>query len=179
MKEATVKTERRGAHDTFDATTPKTVVPLTTDQVWAELDKASFLVLSQVTPEGEPRSSGVLYKTKGGRLYIATAPNSWKARHIAANTHVGVTVPVRRGGILSLVAPIPPATINFHATAIVHAPGSMELPDELAALVPPERRSESCVIELVPQGSFLTYGIGVPLMKMRKPDESRGRVPVL
>ena len=32
----------------------RTAARLTTDQVWHELTKASFAVLSQVTPAGEP-----------------------------------------------------------------------------------------------------------------------------
>ncbi len=152
---------------------------LTTEQVWHQVDKASFLVLSHVTPAGAPRSSGVIYQSLDWRLYVAVAPDSWKAKHIAANPRVAVTVPVHRGGILALVAPIPPATINFHATAIVHPAGSMEIPKELSSLVPEERRSSACIIELVPEGAFLTYGIGVSLMKMRNPTASRARVPVL
>src|SRR5947208_1024150 len=77
---------------------------------------------------GEPRSSGVVYKAVDRRLYIAVAPDSWKARQIAVRRRVSVTVPVRRGGLLSLVLPIPPATISFHATAKVHSPGSPEGP---------------------------------------------------
>src|SRR5512133_3348219 len=80
-------------------------VRLTTEQVWQQLAKASFAVLSHVMPAGEPRSSGVVYKTVGQRLYVATGPDGWKARHIAANGRVAVTVPVRRGGVLSLVLP--------------------------------------------------------------------------
>src|SRR6266704_1607338 len=100
---------------------------LTSEEVWQALAKASFAVLGYVTPTGEPRSSGVVYKTIGRRLYVAVAPDSWKARQIAASRQVAVTVPVRRGGILSLVAPIPPATVSFHATAIVHPAGSLEV----------------------------------------------------
>jgi hypothetical protein len=148
------------------------------DQVWQRLEKASFAVVSQVTPRGEPRSSGVLFKASNHKLYVATAPDSWKARQLAANPSISVTVPVHRGGVLALVAPIPPATISFHGTAIVHPPGSMELSDDLASLLPPERRTSNCVIEIEPQGEFVTYGIGVGLMKMRSPAASRARVPV-
>ena len=117
---------------------------LTTKQVWHQVAKGSFAVLSYVTPAGEPRSSGVLYKTIGRRLYIAVAPDSWKARHVAASGRVAVTVPVRRGGLLSVVAPIPPATISFHATAIVHPADSPQVRSvlkELASLLPAERRA--------------------------------------
>src|ERR1700693_2586019 len=155
---------------------------VTTEQVWHELDRASFAVIGYRTPAGEPRWSGVVYKTVGKRLYMAVAPNSWKAKHIAAGGHVSVTVPVRRGGILSLVLPIPPTTISFHATAAVHQAGSEEvrpLLKELASLLPAERRASSCLIEIRPEGEFLTYALGVPLRKMRDPVASRARVPVI
>jgi Pyridoxamine 5'-phosphate oxidase len=154
---------------------------LTTEQVWHQLAKGSFAVLSHVTPAGEPRSSGVLYKSIGRRLYIATAPDSWKARHVAASGRVAVTVPVRRGGLLSLVTPIPPATISFHATAIVHPADSPEVCSvrkELASLLPAERQASACIIEVIPEGCFMTYGVGVSLMQMRDPAAAAARVPV-
>ena len=154
---------------------------LTTEQVWQQIAKASFAILSHVTPAGEPRSSGVVYKSAGRRLYVAVARDSWKARHIAASRRIAVTVPVRRGGILSLLAPIPPATVSFHATAIVHPAASLEagsVLNELASLLPAERRASACVIEIIPEGAFLTYGLGVSLLKMRTPAAARARVPV-
>jgi hypothetical protein len=154
---------------------------LSPDRVWGAIRKKSFAVLGYVTPDGEPRSSGVVYATDGGRLYVAVAPGSWKARHVAQHGRVAVTIPVRRGGLLSLVAPIPPATISFHAIATVHRPGTPEtqsLLERLGALLPRERRTTACVIEIRPQGEFVTYGLGVPLMKMRDPAASRGRARV-
>jgi hypothetical protein len=75
-------------------------------------------VISYVTPSEEPRSSGIVYKAVGRRLYVVVAPDSWKARHIALSENVAMTVPVRRGGLLSLIMPIPPATISFHGAAM-------------------------------------------------------------
>jgi pyridoxamine 5'-phosphate oxidase-like protein len=150
-------------------------------QVWRELAKASFAVVSYVTPAGEPRSSGVVYKAVDQRLFIAVAADSWKARHIAASGRVSVTVPVRRGGLLSLVMPIPPATVSFHAAAKVHPAGSHEAlmrSKELAALLPSERQESACIVEVVPEGEFVTYGLGVSLMEMRTPAIARARVPV-
>jgi hypothetical protein len=154
---------------------------LTGEQVWRTVAGGSFAVLGYMTPAGEPRSSGVVYRTLGRRMYVAVAPDSWKARHIAASGTVAVTVPVRRGGVLSLALPIPPATISFHASAIVHEAGSPQvrpLVEKLRPLLPAERRDAASVIEIVPRGTFVTYGIGVPLMKMRDPAVSRARVPV-
>ena len=116
-----------------------------------------------------------------GRLYVSVAPDGWKARHIAADGRVAATVPVRPGGILSLVAPIPPATISFHGTAVVHPAGSPEvgaLSEALGSLLPAERRASASIVEVAPQGAFLTYGVGVPLLKMRTPATARARVPV-
>jgi hypothetical protein len=45
--------------------------------------------------------------------------------------------------------------------------------------VPDERRAAACIMELVPEGAFLTYGIGVPLMQMRDPAAARAHVPVM
>ena len=153
---------------------------LTTEQVWRQIDKASFLVLSHVTPAGEPRSSGVIYQSLDRRLYVAVAPDSWKAKHIAANPRVAVTVPVHRGGILALVAPIPPATINFHATAIVHPAGSMEIPKELSSLVP----ASAALVRLHHRAR--SRGCIPDLRRRRVPDEDAqpgrvrvARVPVL
>ena len=154
---------------------------LTSDRVWRELAKASFAVVSYVTPTGKPRSSGVVYAAVGRRLYVVTAVDSWKARHITGSGQVAVTVPVRRGGIMSLLLPIPPATISFHASAIVHPASSLEEgppSTKLASLLPPERRASSRIIEILPEGQFLTYGLGVSLMQMRNPALARARVPV-
>lgn len=159
----------------------KTRPGLTSDHVWQTVTRASFAVLSHVTPAGEPRSSGVVYKTSGGRLVVAVAPESWKAQHIAADGRVAVTVPVRRGGVLSLVAPIPPAVISFHGTAVVHPAGSPEgrsLLDNLGSLVPAKRRASACVIEIIPVGAFRTYGVGVSLRSMLDPAVAQARVPV-
>jgi hypothetical protein len=90
-----------------------------------------------------------------------------------------VTVPVHRGGILALVAPIPPATISFHAAGIVHPAGSVRidsLSKELESLLPPERRDNAVLIELVPEGRFLTYGVS--LTDMRKQEVAEAVVPV-
>jgi hypothetical protein len=80
------------------------------------------------------------------------------------------------------VTPIPPATISFHGTAIVHAADSPEVRSvlkELASLLPKERRASAAVIEVIPEGRFVTYGIGVSLAQMRDPGVARARVPVM
>jgi hypothetical protein len=82
---------------------------------------------------------------------------------------------------LSLVAPIPPAVISFHGTAVVHPAGSPQarsLLDNLGSLVPAKRRASACVIEIIPVGAFRTYGLGVSLRTMLDPAVAQARVPV-
>jgi hypothetical protein len=155
---------------------------LTAEDVWRQIAKASFAYVAHVTPTGEPRASGVVFKSAGRRLYIAVDPDSWKAKHIEAHGQVSVVVPVRRGGILAWVLPLPPATISFQARAVVHLAGPISqvesAPKELASLVPAERKELARVIELSPDGEFLTYGLGVSLMAMMHPAIALARVPV-
>ena len=41
-----------------------------------------------------------------------------------------------------------------------------------------EDREKICIIRVTPEGDFVTYGVGVPLLTMRHPEEARGRAPV-
>jgi hypothetical protein len=114
------------------------------DAVWDALEEASFAVVAYVTAAGEPRTSGVVYAMVDGRMLIVTAADSWKARTIRDDQLVSVTVPVRRGGLLSFLFPIPPASITFRPRTSVHPPGSVEiesLSKRLASLVPEQGRS--------------------------------------
>ncbi|MEU4425156.1 hypothetical protein AB0F81_31430 [Actinoplanes sp. NPDC024001] len=151
---------------------------LTARDVWAAVAHASFAVLSHVTPSGVPRSSGVLYVCQGDHMYVAVAENSWKARHITDAGLIAVTVPIRRGGIMSLLAPIPPATVSFPAVATVHHTAILDRVPRLARLIPPGRRAGCAVLEIRPTGHYVTYGLGVSLRDMRDPHRARARVPV-
>ncbi len=174
----TTDKRKRAAHVRPEGTGPH----LTTDLVWRQLEGASFAVVGYVTPAGEPRSSGVMYKVVKRRLYTVVAPDSWKARHIVARNHVSVTVPVHRGGVLAHIAPIPPATISFHASAFVHPVGSVRIAavsKQLESWLPADRKDSGALVELIPEGQFLTYGVGTSLRDMQKPELAGASVPVV
>src|SRR3954451_7209638 len=97
----------RGAPEEVGAMTRQHEIPdssaahrpgLTAEQVWRELSRASFAVISYVTPGGEPRSSGVLCAAAQRRLFATVDAHSWKARAITDGSPVAVTIPLRRGG---------------------------------------------------------------------------------
>jgi hypothetical protein len=63
----------------------------------------------------------------------------------------------------------------------VHPSGSVQtgsISKELESLLPADRQDAGVVIELIPEGRFLTYGVGIPLTDMQKPELARGTVPV-
>ena len=47
-----------------------------------------------------------------------------------------------------------------------------------ARLLPESRRASALILELVREGQFLTYGIGVSLSELADPTASLGHVPV-
>lgn len=155
---------------------------LTTEQVWQEIDQNLFAVIGMVTPEGEARTVGVVYVVEGHKLYIVTQKAAWKTKHIAHNPHVSLTIPVSKRLPFMPWVKIPAATITFSGLARVLEPSNMS-----AALLRRLYRgmvkdasviAASCVIEVVPQKEFVTYGVGTSLMQMRSPEKARGRVAV-
>ena len=71
-------------------------LPTTAEEIWPLVEKWPFGVLSFVTPKGESRSAGVMYKVKDRTLYVLTGPETWKAKHIDANPNVSMTVTIQR-----------------------------------------------------------------------------------
>jgi len=152
-------------------------LPTTADEVWDVIEKWPFAVLGFVTPSGEARAAGVMYKVRERIVHVVTGPNTWKARHIRANPSVSVTVTVQRLPIR--VRQAPPAVITFsgHATVVPVRDVDADLRAELMRGVDMSD-DDTCVIQIEPAGRFVTYGIGVPMMKMRTPDEALARIPI-
>ena len=141
-----------------------------------------FLVVAMVTRRGEGRSVGVSPAVDGDDVWFAAAGTDWKVTHLRHQPEVSATVPVRRGGLLALVAPIPPATITFRATAQVvpvdDAPEAVRRRLLRGLSEPDLARGGTVMVRLTPHGEFLTYGVGVSLRTMLDTERARGRVPV-
>jgi Pyridoxamine 5'-phosphate oxidase len=156
---------------------------LTTDQVWREIEQNPFAILGMVTPQGEARTVGVVCVVDDHKLYIGTLKAAWKTKHIAHNPHVSLTIPIAKRLPFLPWVKIPAATITFSGLARVreHCDVSADLLRRLYRDVAKDANAmaTSCVIEVVPQKEFITYGVGIPLMQMRFPDKARGRVAVV
>jgi len=155
---------------------------LSSDQVWQVIEKEMFAIVGMATTAQEARTVGIVYAVRDHKLYIGTGKETWKARHITANPHVSMTIPIARRIPLMPWIKIPQATITFSGVAcVIPAP---EAPRALLQAVfrhmadNQEMVANSCLIEVTPCGDFVTYGIGIPLMEMRFPEKARGRAPV-
>ncbi|MEZ4736456.1 MAG: pyridoxamine 5'-phosphate oxidase family protein [Caldilineaceae bacterium] len=155
---------------------------LTTDQVWKEIEQNLFAVLGMVTPSKEARTVGIVYVVQDRKLYIGTQKQSWKVKHIAQNPDVSLTVPIAKRIPFLPWIKIPAATITFAGEAKVCENSEVNanvLKSLYRGVVKDEQAmAASCVLEVTPQGEFITYGVGIPLMQMRFPDKARGRAAV-
>lgn len=136
----------------------------------AAIRKRSYATLGTVSDRHRPHAAGVLYAAVDDVLYVSTLRSSRKARNIAANPHVFVSIPVRRIPIGA-----PPSTIQFAATAellavdhpdvvslaragrlsAITGHGELELPD-------------GCVVRITPGPTIHTYGLGMSLWALAR-----------
>lgn len=155
---------------------------LTAVEVWTVLEKNLFAVLGMVTANLESRTVGIVYVVRDHKLYIGSDYDSWKVRHIIQNPYVSITVPITKRIPLLPWIKIPAATITFSGRAQIHATAEID-PSILKAIYRStaddrELMQGLCIIEVEPEKDFLTYGVGVPLLTMRNPQQARGRVRV-
>jgi hypothetical protein len=156
---------------------------LTSEQVWREVEARSFGVLGFVTARGGARTTGIVYLARDRHIYITTWKDAWKAKHIAANPRVSLTVTIPKRIPFMPWIRIPDATITLQGEATLHAPSDVPagIPQALIKglkLGSVDPMPNLVVIRIKPHGEFLTYGIGVPMSVMRDPEAASGRAPV-
>ncbi|WP_353815297.1 pyridoxamine 5'-phosphate oxidase family protein [Agromyces sp. SYSU T00266] len=156
------------------------MVDITSDEVWTAIAKEEFMVVGMVSVRGEARTAGVMHHVHDGTLWFTTNDREWKARHIAANPSVSVTVPIAKRVPFMPWTTVPPATITFAATAET-VPAADLPPDVSRALLhglevtDGGERGALVGIGLRPRGDFVTYGVGVSVLGMRDTELARGR----
>lgn len=155
---------------------------LATDQVWQTIEKEIFAVIGMVTAKNEARTVGINYVVRDRKLYFGSNSQAWKVRHIAANAHVSITIPIDKRIHFVPWFKIPDATITFSGRARVLQADETS-PELRQAVFRPisveeQRLAGYCVVEVTPEKDFITYGVGIPLIQMRTPEKSHGRAPV-
>jgi len=95
------------------------------------------------------------------------------------NPHVSLTVTIPKRVPLMSWIQIPQAAISFHGEASVHE--LADVPADIPRMLLRGlklHRNEELMIRIWPVGEFLTYGVGVSLMRMRDPEAASGRASV-
>lgn len=148
-------------------------------QVVRAIARRSFCMLATTSPSGRAHVAGVLYQAIGTTLYVNMSRDGRKARNIADNPYVAVSIPIRRlpvGG--------PPSTVQFQGRAeilgfddpdIVRMVGAGELKNITShgELDYPD----GCFVRVTPLGRITTYGLGMSLLKLiRDPLHAGGTV---
>lgn len=155
---------------------------LRTDDVWRVLEKQNFMVIGMVSARGKARTAGVMPYTADRTLWFTTNDDEWKARHIVANPDVSVTVAIPKRVPLMPWIKVPAATITFTGVATV-VPASQMPADARSALTNGLELTEDgsrgmlLGVGVRPIGDFITYGVGVSVLKMRDTEAARGRAP--
>ncbi len=105
----------------------------------------------------------------------------WKVRHISANPAISMTVAIpKRVPFLPFIK-VPAATITFKGVADILNVEDID-PDVFKRLprgneTDPAVLAKLAVIRVVPQGEFVTYGIGMPITQMANHEKAHGRAP--
>lgn len=143
------------------------------------LRKKNWLVLGTVDIKNIPHSSVVVYQSDGYVIYCLTGKNTLKARNIRGNSKVSVTLPFRKNFFHKII-PAPPAELHFTAEAEIKSFDDEEarkiFSKYLEYLENVENQEESIWLKITPSKRIATYGVGIKLLKMRKPEKARNFV---
>ncbi len=141
--------------------------------------KKNWLVLGTVDDKNVPHSSVVVYQSDGHVIYCMTGKNTLKARNIRVNSKVSVTLPFRKN-FLHKIVPAPPAELHFTAEAEIKPFDDEEARNIFSKYLKYQEnidnQEENIWIKITPSSKIVTYGVGIPLFKMRKPEKARNLV---
>ncbi|MRG59737.1 hypothetical protein GE115_07635 [Agromyces sp. CFH 90414] len=156
------------------------MVDITSEAVWTAIANENFLVVGMVSARGEARTAGVMHTVDDGRIWFTTEAHSWKARHLAANPGISITVPIAKRIPFVPWVKIPAATITFTGVAEILPPEQLSEAASRALLHGLELNDDEPIIAVAvrPTGDFVTYGVGVSIMGMRDTQNAVGRAAV-
>jgi general stress protein 26 len=138
--------------------------------------KNAFATLATSSAANRPHVAGIAYAEAGGDLYVSTMESSIKARNIAANPRVAVTIPVRR------LPFFPPSTIQFQGSAEIIPSND----PRIAALIEGGELKQvtshgevdlpgGCFLKITPTRRIVTFGLGMSLLALIRNPLAAGR----
>lgn len=146
------------------------------NEVKHTIKKHNWLVLSSISSNGIPYSSVLVYQSDGNIIICQTGTNTLKAKNIRANNKVAITIPIRKNFLHKLI-PAPPAEVHFTTNAKLLSKEDEEARTIFTRYLKHSEKAElpqdSIWIKIKLPNKVTTYGIGVPLLKMRDPNKAR------
>jgi uncharacterized protein YhbP (UPF0306 family) len=135
-----------------------------------------WLVFATADENNIPNSSVMVYQSDGNLIICQTGENTLKANNIRKNNHVAVTIPIRKNFFHKLI-PAPPAELYFTTTAEIRTKDNEQARKIYSKYMKHSEKRELpqdyiwiCI--KIPN-KISTYGIAVPLLKMRDPMKAR------
>ena len=135
-----------------------------------------WLVLATVDENNTPYSAVMVYQSDGDFIICQTGENTLKANNIKKTNKVAVTIPIRKNFFHKLI-PAPPAELHFTTTAEIKSKNDEEARKIYSRFLKYSDKAELpqdyIWISIKVPNKITTFGIAVPLLKMRKPMEAR------
>jgi hypothetical protein len=149
------------------------------DEVRKILKKNIWLVLSTVNEKNQPHSCVVVYQSDGNIITVLTGADTIKVRNIKKNNKVSITIPFRKNFFHKLI-PAPPAELHFYATAEIVPKNDEEAGKVYGKFLKQAEKSgveeDSVFIKITPLNTIHTFGVGIKLLEMMKPEKARNVV---
>lgn len=149
------------------------------EEVRKIIKKNMWLVLSTVDKEEQPHSSVVMYQSDGYDIYFETGENTLKARNLRFNNKISVTIPFRKNFFHKII-PAPPAELHFKAIAEFTSKNDEKTRKIMKKVLKYEEKAgiehETIWIKIIPSNIISTFGVGIKLLDMRKPEKARNLV---
>ena len=143
------------------------------------MKKNIWCVLSTANSKGNPQSSVIMYQSDGNAIYFTTGVPTLKARNMRNNSNVSITIPFRKNFMHKFI-PAPPAELHFRGTVEFLPRDHPEVQTNLKKILDYESKSgieaETIYIKVTPGKKIATFGVGIPLIKMRTPGKARNMV---
>ena len=140
------------------------------------IKKKMWLVLATVDENNIPYSSVMVYQSDGDFIICQTGEHTLKANNIRKKKQVAVTIPIRKN-FLHKIIPAPPAELHFTTTAEIKPKDDEEARTIYSKFLKHSDKAELpqdfIWISIKVPNKITTYGVAVPLLKMRKPLEAR------
>ena len=132
--------------------------------------------LSTVNEKNQAHRSVIVYQSNGQIIYVQIGSTTIKVKDILRNNKISVTIPFWKN-FLHKIIPAPSAELHFTATAEIVLKENEEARQILRKFIKHAEKvqsnDETIGIKIAPSKKIFTYGVGIPIWTMRKPEEAR------